>query len=101
MSGRMMICAAVFLCIWQACAGAKGRAVDDIRFNDAVLVLTGAGEIEDVDESELDRYMRLASNPLGINSAGRASLLSSGLLTLYQVVSLLDYRARNGDVMSF
>lgn len=94
----MLVCAITLLGLTQICpAGGK----DDVRFNEAVLVLTGAGEIEELDEYEIDRYQKLSSSPLRLNSAGRPALLSSGLMTLYQVVSFLDYRSLSGPVMSF
>ncbi|MGM9740424.1 MAG: hypothetical protein ACI3ZP_07440 [Candidatus Cryptobacteroides sp.] len=94
----MLVCAVILLGLTQICqAGEK----DDARFNEAVLVLTGAGEIEELDEYEIDRYLKLSASPLRLNSAGRSALLSSGLMTLYQVVSFLDYRTLSGPVMSF
>ena len=98
MRGKVIICAALALVIIWTCR-AEGK--EDVRFNEAVLVLTGAGEIEELDEYEIDRYLRLSSNPLRLNSSGRPALLSSGLMTLYQIVSFLDYRTLSGPVMSF
>ncbi|MBO4566997.1 MAG: hypothetical protein J5695_07200 [Bacteroidales bacterium] len=70
-------------------------------FESAVLRLTGASVMEDLDESVIERYRALALRPLNLNSAGRSRLLSSGLLTPFQAASLLDYRQRTGDVLSF
>ena len=67
----------------------------------AVLVITGAGTMEELSESEAERFERYASRPLCINLAPRSKLLSSGLLSTYQIASLEDYRSRCGDVLSF
>ena len=66
-----------------------------------LLRITGASSEEDLDEQEVERYMRFLSHPLEINSASRSRLLSSGLLTRYQVASLEEYRSVYGDVLSF
>ena len=95
------MCAAAVFGLMEICPAAELPSGDDARFNEAVLILTGESEIENVDEYEMDRYLKLMSSPLRLNSAGRPALLSSGLLTLYQAVSLIDYRDRNGPVMSF
>ncbi|MBO4595855.1 MAG: hypothetical protein J5632_04510 [Bacteroidales bacterium] len=70
-------------------------------FVSAVLLITGAGTMEDLSESEAERFERYASRPLCINLAPRSKLLSSGLMSAYQVASLEDYRSRCGDVLSF
>ncbi|MGM9794401.1 MAG: hypothetical protein ACI3Y8_09460, partial [Candidatus Cryptobacteroides sp.] len=101
MRGRLRMCAAAVLGLMEFCPAAELPSGDDARFNEAVLILTGESEIENVDEYEMDRYLKMMSSPLRLNSAGRPALLSSGLLTLYQAVSLIDYRDRNGPVMSF
>ena len=70
-------------------------------FEQSVLRLTGAGSVEDLDESTLERFRSLALHPVDINSAGRSRLLATGLFSAFQVASLLDYRQRTGDVLSF
>lgn len=70
---------------------------------DAVLSamhLTGASSVEELDESEMERFSDLARHPLKINLLSRSRLLASGLFSSYQVASLLDYRARSADVLS-
>lgn len=64
------------------------------------LVLSGASSAEEMSEEETERFEALASDPLKINYASRSRLLSSGLLSSYQVASLLDYRTRTGDILS-
>ena len=67
----------------------------------AILTITGAVSLEDLDEQTVERFESLASHPLKLNLCGRSRLLSSGLLTEYQTASLLDYRSRTGDIMSW
>lgn len=66
-----------------------------------ILVITGASSEEDLDEQEVERFNHYLSHPLEINLASRSKLVSSGLLSQYQAASLLDYRSRYGDVLSF
>lgn len=62
--------------------------------------LIGAGAEEDLDESEFDRFIALSRHPVKVNMSSKSRLLSSGLFSAFQVASLLDYRARYGDVLS-
>lgn len=66
-----------------------------------LLMLTGASMLEELDETELERFEYLFSHPLSINIASRSRLLSCGLFSPYQVASLMDYQERNGDILSF
>ena len=43
----------------------------------------------------------LISKPLALNQADRMELLASGLFTSYQTASIIDYRTRHGDILSF
>ena len=67
----------------------------------AILLLSGAGTMEELSESEVEAYMALCRNPVRINLASRNRLLSCGLFSPYQVASLLEYRERTGDILSF
>jgi len=67
----------------------------------SIVALTGAESAEYLDEELVERYSSFLSRPLQINIASRSRLVSSGLLSQYQVASLEDYRARYGDVLSF
>ena len=66
----------------------------------AMLYLCGVDSEEELDEQEVERFAALASHPLKINLASRSRMVSSGLMSQYQVASLMDYRSRNGDVLS-
>lgn len=67
----------------------------------AILYLTGAENMEDLDEQEVEKYANMFSMPLEINFLNLSKLVSSGLMTQYQAASLSDYKARNGDILSF
>ena len=65
-----------------------------------VLAVSGASALEDLDESQMELYQHLESNPVNINFASRSALLSCGLFTQFQVVSLMEYRSQWGDILS-
>ena len=69
-------------------------------FQDAVSYFTGAFDEASFSESEFEHFSRLREHPLRLNYASRSALIASGLFTAYQVESLLDYRRRNGAVLS-
>lgn len=71
-----------------------------ISLMEAILLLTGAGNMEELGESEVERFESLASHPVCINIASAGRLRSCGLFSEYQVASLLDYISRTGDVLS-
>ena len=56
----------------------------------SVAFLTGAEDVESLDQQEIDRYFYYAAHPLRINSASLSRLVSSGLFSQYQAASLLD-----------
>lgn len=66
----------------------------------AILYLCGADSEEELDGQEVERFAMLASRPLEINLSSRSRMVSSGLMSQYQVASLMDYRSRDGDVLS-
>ena len=70
-------------------------------FDTAVLTVTGASCMEDLDESLLDRLRSYAEHPIDLNSCGRSKLLSCGLMNAFQVASLLEYRQQTGDILSY
>ena len=77
---------------------AFAQSEDDM---DRILALTGYVDPEELDEYEVDRLVQYIEHPLKLNVASSSRLLSSGLLTPYQVASLIDYRTRHGDVLSY
>ena len=71
------------------------------RFEDAVLLLCGAGTLEELSEDEWERYRYLADHPLALHACTRSAMLSSGLFSPFQAASLLDRRMRDGDILSY
>jgi len=69
-------------------------------FERAVLSMTGASEMEELDQNTISHYQYLTEHPININNASRSRLLASELFSRYQVESILDYRSRNGDILS-
>lgn len=67
---------------------------------DAVLFLTGASSLEELDSEVLERYDALASRPVRINTATESRLVASGLFSRYQAASIADYRRNSGDILS-
>lgn len=67
----------------------------------AVVIITGASCVEDLSEEEISRFQSLADHPLDLNRAARSRLISSGLFSQYQVASIIDYRSRTGDILSW
>lgn len=65
-----------------------------------ILALSGASALEELDESEYERLESLLAAPVRINTASPSRLHACGLFSRFQVVSLLDYRQKNGDVLS-
>ena len=75
------------------------RAQTDSQLQ-AILALSGASSEEELAEEELERYLHYLEHPLEVNLSGTSRLLASGLLSRYQVASIEDYRARQGDILS-
>lgn len=67
---------------------------------EAILRLTGASCIEDLDEETLDRFDRLEDFPIEINYCSKQALVESGLMSSYQAASLIEYRERTGGIFS-
>ena len=71
-----------------------------ISLTGAILLLSGAGSLEELDENEYARYSALAEQPICINLASTARLRSCGLFSSYQVASLQNYIESSGDILS-
>ena len=61
----------------------------------------GTDADEEIDSYEVEILEGYLARPLRINQLPGSKLISSGLLTNYQVASLLNYRKTSGDVLSF
>lgn len=71
------------------------------EWENAVLYLSGAQNLEELDADELTRYQEWVEHPLCLNLASTFSLRQSGLMSEYQCAVLEDYRTRVGDILSF
>ena len=87
----------IFL-IWLFAMNSFAQSSDDF---DRIMKFTGCENPEELDEHEVERLSAYLERPMKINLASPASLRSCGLFTAYQSASLLDYRSRHGDVMSY
>lgn len=72
-----------------------------IIFVEAALYLCGAGSEEELGQEAIEMFEQYESNPLSINTASERTLRQSGLLSGYRIASLLDYIARNGQILSW
>lgn len=70
-------------------------------FDSAVLIISGASSMEELDESTLERFRDLSLRPIELNGSSRSRLLASGLFNPFQVASLIDWRQRSGDILSY
>ena len=85
----------------EAAGSAVAPAIALPAFEAAVCCLCGASSLEELDQSVLENFETLASRPLLLNEASLSKLLASGLLSAYQCATLIDYRSRCGDILSF
>lgn len=76
-------------------------AAADGDFERAVLAVSGAAEIEELSEDEMDRYRALAAHPLDLNAASPGRLRACGLFSPFQISSLIEYRQQTGDILSW
>lgn len=67
---------------------------------EAILVLVGTSGEEDLDETVIEHFEDLHRHPIRINSCPKSKLLSCGLMSAYQVASVIDYREHSGDILS-
>lgn len=67
----------------------------------ASVFLSGGLCPEDMDEETTERLNHLAGHPIGINYASKSRLKECGLFSAFQIASLLEYRERSGDILSF
>lgn len=92
---RRVIFSVCFLVMWGIAAAQQSSEME------AIMKMAGAVSAEEMDSYEVERLSDFLEHPLKINLASSSRLSSSGLFTRYQVASLVDYRARHGNVMSF
>ena len=62
--------------------------------------LCGATSIDEVPTDRVEYFYSLNEHPILLNSASRSKLMSMGVLTPFQIASILDYIERNGSILS-
>ena len=75
----------------------ESQEADNVKFMMNLL----AKDAEELSEDEILHYSELLKRPLRLNSATAAQMQESGLMTRYQAVSIIDYRRRSGQILSF
>ena len=90
---RVVILSLLFLCCLTSAAQSQSEMALIARF-------LGTDSEEELDAYEVEKLEDLLHRPLLLNISASSRLLSSGLLTEYQVASLQDYRHNHGDVLS-
>lgn len=66
---------------------------------DYISALTGRDIENEMDEYEIEQYLRLLKRPIQINYSGKSEL--TRIMSPYQAASLLDYIKKNGQVHSY
>lgn len=66
-----------------------------------IMNLLGVHSEEMLSEAVVEHYCWYLEHPLDLNSADRKEMEASELFTGFQIASLLDYRKRSGEVLSF
>lgn len=74
------------------------QSVEDME---KIMLFYGTDSPEDLDPYDVENLSSYLQSPLRINCERQGVLTESGLFTPYQVASLVDYRNRHGDVLSF
>ena len=68
----------------------------DLPDMESLMAVSGAESPEEMDAGEVERLLHYVERPLRVNDASVEQLVSSGLMSMYQAVSLVDYRERHG-----
>ena len=86
------------ICLCLLSLNSWAQSAEDM---DRILKFTGCDSPEEMDEYEVERLCSYLDRPVRINKSSESYLRSCGLFSAYQIVSLVDYRMRHGDVLSF
>ena len=72
----------------------------DLPDTESLMYILGAESPEEMEADEVERLLAYVERPLRVNAVSVDKLISSGLMTTYQAVSLVDYRERHGTLVS-
>lgn len=70
-------------------------------WEEAALRLSSAGSLEELQEDVMEMYSYFHEHPLDINNASEVKLRSSGLFSVFQARSIVEYRRESGDILSY
>lgn len=88
----------MFVFIWCIASGILcAQNVSPIEY---LMNCTGTSGEDEMDPYEMERLSHFLERPVKINTVSLSGLVSTGLMSRYQAVSLMDYRSRHGDVLS-
>lgn len=76
-------------------------SVGPMSWREAAMKLLGVSQWEELDEEVAERLEDLLARPLPLNTASLTAMQESGLLSFYQCAVIEEWRARNGDILSF
>lgn len=62
--------------------------------------LMGAGDVDELTDVQLEQIEDLHEHPIAINFTTRSGLSGCGLLSQFQIASVMDYIERNGQILS-
>ena len=79
--GEKVLVLVLLLLFWSVCSLAQ-------EFDDRILIITGAADMEALDEETAEKFAHLRRSPVEINRCSRLRLQASGLFTPYQAASL-------------
>lgn len=88
---------AVMIFLFLPCV-AHGQSDGEIE---KIAAFLGVTSEEEISSDEYERLQDALRHPVKINLMSKSRLVASGLLTSYQAASLIDYRQRFGDVLSY
>ena len=76
--------------------------IEDVEKDEleAIMGITGAVSVEELDSQEVERLSDCLRNPLHINLAKVSDFERIGIFTPYQIASIMDYRSRHGNICS-
>lgn len=74
-------------------------SAQDTGFERAVLAASGAGDISELSEGEIERYADYLRRPVLVNVDGRTRM--EGLLDAWRAAAIVDYRERCGEIGSW
>ena len=75
----------------------RSQDADNVKYIAELL----SKEPEDLTEEEIVQYLDLLRKPIRLNMASKSQLSECGLFTRHQVASLMDYKERSGQILSY